>query len=866
MGEITTVGKLLLKSNVPADLRSFIDQNVLDAKGISNFFETLSKHAPDVYKKTVTNLTRLGFEISTRQGSSVGLSDLLSPVNKDQRFDEIDKHINEIHNGLGSKVEKENKIIDLYEKFTDKLNKDILEEGLKNNKTLAKVILSGSRGSPTQYRQTVAAPVLVNDASGKPMIDFPVKHSFAEGLSLPEYLAHSYGTRQGTVSTKLSVADAGYFSKQLTRATMTMQVEEHDCGTDNGLEVLISDVDSIGTYLAHPTGDYKKNNEVTPQMLNSLKGKTSTIVIRSPITCQSSRKFHSGAVCQLCIGKRERHGLPHLGDYVGITASTTLGERLSQGTLNKKHTSASAQKVQAASGFKLIDQLANIPKSFNNKSALAPQDGIITEIKNAPQGGHYVYVGNIECYVPTSAEVKVKRGQHVEAGDQLSDGIINPSEVVKLKGIGEGRKYFTEVMRKTFDDSGMKINRRNFEIISKAAIDHVRILDNEGMSEYLPGQVVSYQSIEKNYKVRPDSKTVRIDQAYNKYLEQPILHYTIGTRITSSIIHNLKNNKIESIVVNDKPPMFEPEMQRLLDIPGHEPDWMHQIYSTYLQKRFNDRVNTGAQSSLSGPSPVAGLAFGVGFGDKRMEKKSFDIEYATENPVLKLGVVGGECGCLMAVLEPSDAKSLIAWAQENIDEDSLTHHGYEHSPHVTIMYGFDNDFDYTELQSILEKYPTITFTLGKIGRFENKEKGFDVIKIDVESNELQEIHKALKEKFKDKIDDDYPKYNPHLTLAYIKPGTCKNVDDHCAFESCTYIIKSLIYSFSESKYKVDVPLGVQPKEKKAFNHDIWSEHDISKEFGNSMNSDEIFILSQLRHKSAEELQLIKEFLSRPKPE
>ena len=171
-------------------------------------------------------------------------------------------------------------------------------------------------------------------------------------------------------------------------------------------------------------------------------------------------------------------------------------------------------------------------------------------------------------------------------------------------------------MHKAFKEGGMNINRRNFELIAKAAVNHVRITDPDGVGDYLPNQVASYQSIEKDYKPRSDAQHTRPDLAYNKYLEAPVLHYTIGTRITHGVAADLNKHKIESVTVHRSPPPFEPEMQRLLDIPGHEPDWMHQLYSTYIEKRFLTQVNTGARSSLSGPSPIAGIAYGVGFGKK----------------------------------------------------------------------------------------------------------------------------------------------------------------------------------------------------------------------------------------------------------
>lgn len=617
----TTVGKILLKSGVPDNLKQYVSETPLDKKGISDLFATLVKSPSDVYKDSVTQLARLGFEASTRMGSTVPMNDLMPIEDKDARFDKLDRDMDHVKAGSGTKIEKDGKILQLYSDFTKKLEDDILSSGLKKGHTLAKVILSGSRGSKQQYRQTVASPVLVNDEKGRPLIDFPIKHSFAEGLSIPEYLMHSYGTRQGAIATKLSIADSGYFSKQLSRAAMPLKVEEHDCGTDTGIPVESSDKDSIGTFLAKPIGSYNKNNEVTGKMLADLKAhKINEIIVRSPITCKASRDSHSWAVCQLCAGKREKGTVPPLGTYLGVTAATALGEPLAQGQLNTKHTAGSAALGKTvATGFKLIEQLANPRHHFVDKAAVAEADGRVTAVKKLPQGGSEIDTADgvtlKTYYVPAGFASKVIVGDHVEAGDILSDGIVNPADIVHHKGIGEGRRYFSGAMCKAFDESGMGGNRRNFEVIARSHIDHVKVTHPDGVAGHLPDSIVSYQTIERDYKPRDQSQKLRVDLAQGKYLEEPVLHYTIGTRITTRMIEMLKKHGIQFVVVHDNPPHFEPEMLRLLDVPAQVPDWAHQLYSTYLEKRLINAVNTGMKSSLKGPSPIMGLAYGVGFGE-----------------------------------------------------------------------------------------------------------------------------------------------------------------------------------------------------------------------------------------------------------
>lgn len=817
---VQTVGKVLLKHYLPSEFHSYIDSTVLDSKGISQLFEKLAHSDAGVYNKSVSGLSRLGFEVSTRQGSSISLDDLISPIDKHKEFESLNAEITKIQDSKVLPEKKNGQIFDAYTDFLKRMDKNILDEGLKKNKTLAKIILAGSRGSPAQYRSTVAAPGLVVDEKGHPLLDFPIVHSFAEGLTLPEYLAHSYGARMGEVAKKLSVADAGFFSKQLSRAAMTTRVEEHDCGTDNGLTYPVTDKDSIGAFLAHPAGGYNKNNEVTSKMLADLDNKgVTSIVVRSPATCQASKNHHFGAVCQLCVGKREK-GLPSIGTYVGITAATALGEPLAQGQMNVRHGGGTASKASLASGFKLIDQLANIPKTFKGKAPLSEEDGVVHDIKPSAAGGHFITVNEKEYYVPTGLDPKVKVGDKVEAGDVLSEGIISPAEVVQFKGVGEGRKYFIDVMKKTFDDANMRVNRRNFELIAKSAIDHVRVLNPKGLGDYLPDDIVSYSALEKDYHARPDSKTVRIDLAYNKYLENPILHYTIGTRLTKKMLQDIKEHGIESVVVNDNPPQFEPHMVRLLDVPGQVPDWAHQLYSTYLERRLINAVNRGMSANLSGPSPILGLAYGVDFG-KKVKSAEEGLEWV--EPEIKIGEevevdlvysspteldkeAGIKYGCLMAKLSVKDANQVVTWLKNKIKSDQLADDGYETEPHVTVLYGFHDDVTVDEIKEAVKKgmesadIEKISMTLDKVSRFENgKTKGFDVIKFGVKSTSLHWLNSFLKETFKDRWTSDYPNYNPHLTLAYVKPGACKNLDGNDVFAGKKFTFDKLVYSTAERK-------------------------------------------------------------------
>lgn len=612
---ITTVGRILLKEYTPKHLHHLIDTEVLDKKGITVLFSKLVELEPENYSKIVSDLTRLGFEISTRQGTSITLKDLVSPIDKDKIYEKFEEFKSKVEESDDAENIKQQRIFDKYNNMMEEINKSILDEGLKSNKSLAKIILAGSRGSPSQYRFTIATQGVVVDADGNPKMDIPVKSSYAEGLSLPEYLVTSFGTRTGEVVKKVGVAQGGYSSKQFSRALMNLQVTQADCGTPTGITVSVEDKDSVGAFLAAAAGGYNRNNEVTAKMLSDLRNKgIKSIMVRSPMTCRAGKHGHFGSVCQLCVGVREK-GLPAPDTYIGLVAATAVSEPLTEYAMKLRHGGGAATSLGGTGGFKTIDQLANIPKTFLNKAPLAKADGVVTSVRPAAAGGYFIVIGDEEYYIGVGLEPKVSQGDHVEQGDSLSTGLIDPREVVMYKGIGEGRKYYATAMKRAFDDGNLHVNRRNFELIARSAIDHVKVTDPEGMGNFLPDEIVSYTAMEKNYRPRTSSKDLRSDLAYGKYLEKPVLHYTIGTRVTSQVIKALKEHNVESVTVNDEPPNFEPVMVRLLDVPEHTDDFMHILYSTNLAKRFNNAVNAGAASDVRGPSPIPGLAYGVGFGE-----------------------------------------------------------------------------------------------------------------------------------------------------------------------------------------------------------------------------------------------------------
>lgn len=193
----TTVGHVLLKHHLPQEMHSYIDSTELDKKGIAGLFSILAEKFPQRYAQVVSEMARLGFEVSTRLGSTVRLTDLHSPIDKQKRFAELEKKLDVVRATVKDPKKYIAEANNVYQTFVKEITKELVDTGVAKNHTLAKIVKSGSRGSPAQYMQTVFAPVLVQDELGRPLVDFPIKKSYAEGLNLPEYLAATYGSRAG---------------------------------------------------------------------------------------------------------------------------------------------------------------------------------------------------------------------------------------------------------------------------------------------------------------------------------------------------------------------------------------------------------------------------------------------------------------------------------------------------------------------------------------------------------------------------------------------------------------------------------------------------------------------------------------------
>lgn len=280
-----------------------------------------------------------------------------------------------------------------------------------------------------------------------------------------------------------------------------------------------------------------------------------------------------------------------------------------------KHTAGMTQSKKTYSGLDALIQFTQSPEKFKDQGAVAELDGKVENIEEAPQGGYYVTINGQKHYTPQGHDLEVKVGDKVEAGDQLSEGLVDAEDIVKYKGLGEGRRYYAERLNKMLADSGAPSDKRNTEILARGALRHVRVTDLEGMGDYLPDDIVDYNSLQSTYRPSESAVAMNPKDAVGKYLQTPVMHYTIGTRITPKVAENLQKYDYNEILVDDDEPGFAPEMQRLRAAAHSNPDWFASQGTSYLTKQLNEASVKGDDTNvLENADYRPRLAFGVGFG------------------------------------------------------------------------------------------------------------------------------------------------------------------------------------------------------------------------------------------------------------
>lgn len=610
----TTVGQLLVNDALPEDLRDY--NRTLDKKALNGLLQQVARQYPEQYRDISFKLNQIGKQSAQEQGGmSFGISHLKKSEAAKKVQARIKSQLNQIlaDESLTDKQRAE-KIILTVDREGRTQEKDVLEEARQKGNPLAMQVMSGSRGKPMNLASLLAADMLYSDHRDE-VIPIPVLRSYSEGLSPEEYWAGTYGARRGIIATKFATQEAGFLSKQLNQAGHRLVVMGEDSPEEQqdnirGLVVDTDDMDNEGALLASDVGPYKRNTPLTPKILKHISRLgTKRILVRSPIIGGSPE----GGVYARDVGVRENGALPGRGEQVGLQAAQALSEPISQGQLSAKHSGGVAGKEKAVGGFQYINQLIQTPKIMLEGAAHSTKDGTVQQIEEAPAGGQYVYIDGERHYVGAGYDLKVKKGDTVEAGDLISDGIPNPAIITQYKGVGEGRRYFVNEFKKSMANSGMSGHRRNIELLARGLINHVKLTAET--EDNVPDDIIPYSTLEHTYKPRENHQILDPKKALGQYLERPVLHYTIGTKIRPSMLKDFSEFGVKNLTVHSEPPPFEPYMVRGMYQLQHDPDWMTQMYGSGLKKSLLTSVHRGAKSEERGTSFVPSLAIGTDFGE-----------------------------------------------------------------------------------------------------------------------------------------------------------------------------------------------------------------------------------------------------------
>jgi DNA-directed RNA polymerase subunit beta' len=400
-----------------------------------------------------------------------------------------------------------------------------------------------------------------------------------------------------------STADAGYWAKRAKQAAHKQVITMDDCNTNNAVDTVANDPDNVGSVLARDYGKFKAGSIINVNMLKELGDKP--IMVRSPLTCDAA-----DGLCAKCTGVRSTGKLPEIGDNVGLPAVQAISERVTQSALSHKHSAGrtSGGKQQFVSGFPLVEQLTNVPRHFRDAAAVSTQDGAIDEIVDAPQGGKYIVINQEKHYVYPNMTPSVKVGDTVEAGDLLSDGIPNPADIIKYKGLGETRRVFIDEFKKATG-----ANRRNVEVFAKGLMDYVKIHDPDLVPNAAPDDIIKYSDLVKKWKPREGHREVSPSSAIGKYLEKPVGHYTIGTKVSRRVANSLKSQGIKSIDIHDDEPPFSAIVVPSVRTLSRAPDWQERMGGYHLKDSLLDAASRGMTSDLQSTSYLPGLMRGTDF-------------------------------------------------------------------------------------------------------------------------------------------------------------------------------------------------------------------------------------------------------------
>jgi DNA-directed RNA polymerase subunit beta' len=593
---------------LPEDLRR--ESYDLSKKGLSQLMAQVATRYPEKFPEIAKQLGDLGRNASWTQAYTIGRRDTAPVVDTKAYYAKMDAEIDHLRKRKLPPEEFDKAREEVYTRYSDLIEKETMRAALAGDNSIAKAVASGARGNASHVKAILSTPALFQDAKDRTIPLF-VRHSYAQGVRPGETLASTYGARKSTVATKSATAKGGDLLKIMTQSALNFNVTEKDCGAANGILLEPGAGSLSGRVLARDAAGIPAGTIIDRHVEAKLRGAGKPVVARSAMTCRAEH-----GLCSRCLGLQADGKFPTIGDSVGVTAAQAIGEPIVQASLDVKHNAGMAKGKKSFSGLKYVTQFLQIPEEFQDRAAVAEVDGVVEKVEPAPQGGTFIHVGGQRHFVLPGFEPTVKPGQKVEAGEIMSEGLASPADIVRLRGMGEGRRYYADRLAQMLTDSGSEPDPRNVEILARAAVDNYVLDDPDEDSPWLPDDAVRESELLRNYRTPKDAQDTPLDRAVGRYLQTPLLHYSVGTRLTPKMTDTLRQAGYSSALVADKEPWFHPEMKRLRTAAHGSGDWLASMGTSYLSSQLRDSVERGDDTNIKtnyhyGPR----LAFGGDLGE-----------------------------------------------------------------------------------------------------------------------------------------------------------------------------------------------------------------------------------------------------------
>ena len=525
----STLGRFIFNEIIPQDL-GFIDRSKpenfllpeidfhVGKKGLKQILEkVINTHGATRTAEVLDDIKSIGYKYSTKAAMTVSISDMTVPEKKPEMLaaaqDTVDMITKNFNRGLITEEERYRAVVETWNE-TDKELTDVLLKGLDKYNNIFMMADSGARGSNQQIKQLAGMRGLMADTTGR-TIELPIKSNFREGLDVLEYFMSAHGARKGLSDTALRTADSGYLTRRMVDVSQELIIREVDCceGKDDipgmvvkafmdGKETIEGLQDRItGRYSCEDIKDkdgnliVKKNHMITPKRasqilsvgVNEKGGPVEAVKIRTILSC----RCHNG-ICSKCYGANMATGESvQVGEAVGIIAAQSIGEPGTQLTMRTFHTGGVAGD-DITQGLPRVEELfeARKPKGL----AIIAEFGGLAAIKDSKKKREVVVTneetGESKTYlIPYGSRIKIMDGAILEAGDELTEGSVNPHDLLRIKGIRAVQDYMIREVQRVYRLQGVDISDKHVEVIVRQMLKKVRI-ENAGDTEYLPGTLV----------------------------------------------------------------------------------------------------------------------------------------------------------------------------------------------------------------------------------------------------------------------------------------------------------------------------------------------------------------------------------------